>query len=336
MLLSTFLKRYRTKPLLVGTLALCSCGSGLRNMPIGNLGASVEVIYSIDSENHQILRYTPNELGSVTLDSSIELPASLTATLVNTDTMGNVYVGGYTTSVNKSEVLVYAFDAADDEQPLRKVALEPGKLTALAVDRQSAIYAAQKNFPKSDKPFIDIYSSDDTAPVRTIRLATNGELNDLAVDSAGHLYVSGTNGRDSFIREYERFNGAAMRTVWAPHGSTFGGLAADDNGNFYTMRGMTLCEYGENATERSEPMQTINLPAGYALYEHEHFPNVLRRDGIGDFFVPVMTAGAAGQLNMVYGFASNAVGDATPILQFTAQDGAAKGPHGDNIPLAVF
>jgi hypothetical protein len=46
--------------------------------------------------------------------------------------------------------------------------------------------------------------------------------------------------------------------------------------------------------------------------------------------------GSTGSMNMVYGFASNAAGDATPILQFTAQDATAKGPHGDNIPLAVF
>jgi hypothetical protein len=242
-------------------MALCSCGSGLRNMPINNLGESVEVIYSIDSVSHRILRYTPNEFGSVSLDSGINLPSNLTPTLVSTDAIGNVYVGGYTSSVNKSEVLVYVFDANNDDQPQRTLQLEPGKLTALAIDRQSTIYAAQKNSQKSDRPFIDVYSSDDTTPVRAMRQATYGELNDLAVDSSGHLYVSGTNGKDSFIREYQPANGAAMRTIWAPHGSTFGGLAVDDNGNLYTMQGMTLCEYGPDATEQAEPCkQSTCLP----------------------------------------------------------------------------
>jgi hypothetical protein len=69
----------------------------------------------------------------------------MTATLVTTDAAGGLYIGGYTTSVNHSEVLVYEADATDDDAPVRTLKLHPGKLIALAVDRQSEIYAAQKN-----------------------------------------------------------------------------------------------------------------------------------------------------------------------------------------------
>jgi hypothetical protein len=71
-------------------------------------------------------------------------------------------------------------------------------------------------------------------------------------------------------------------------------------------------------------------------YSKEAYSNLLRRDGIGDFFVPVTMSGDSGALTMVYGFAYNDTGDATPILQFTAPDSTATGPHNRDIPLAVF
>jgi len=317
MQLSTFLNRCKIKPLIVLMLGLCSCGSGLRSLPLSNLGSSVAELYSIDSVNHRVLRYTPNELGTATLDSFINLPS--------------------TTNVNHSEVLVYDDDASDDDIPARTLKLHPGKLTALAVDRQSMVYAAEKNTTAA----IYIYApaSDDSAPVRTIFPAFSANLNDVAVDSAGNVYVSGWTGSASFIREFSpAANGAAtaMRTLWAPHGSSYGGIAVDDSGNIFTMQGETICELAAGSAGTPEPIQAIYLPAKFMAYTNETFSKLLRRDGIGDFFVSATMTGGSESLNMVYGFASNAAGDATPVIQFTVHDATATAPNGDSIPLGVF
>jgi hypothetical protein len=331
------------------TLGLCSCGSGLQRLPMADLGSSVAVLYSIDSVNHRILRYTPNELGTAMLDSSIDLPAGLTATLVTTDAIGDLYIGGYTASENRSEVLVYEADASDDDAPVRTLRLHPGKLTALAVDRQSNIYAAEKNTQAA----IYIYSaeSSDATPARIIHPAAAVELDDVAVDSAGDVYVSGRSGSASFIREYSpAASGAAtaMRTLWAPQGSSFGGIAVDDDGDIFAMQGMTIYEFAGGAkfagndqlaagtSGTPEPIQAINLPAKFMSYTKEGFSNVLRRDGMGDFFVPATMSGDNGSVNMIYGFASNAQGNATPVIQFTVSAATPTAPSGESIPLAVF
>jgi hypothetical protein len=341
--LRAFLTRCKTKPLILAVLGLCSCGSGFRSLPVDNLGSSVGVLYSIDSLNHRVLRYTPNELGTATLVSFINLPSTLTATLVTTDAAGNLYIGGYTTNDNRSEVLSYDADATDDDAPKRSLKLHPGKLTALAVDRQSMIYAAEKIWAggKISQAAIYIYSaiSGEDIPLRTINPAASVEFNDLAVDSAGRIYVSGSNGSATFIREFSAAaTGAAtaMRTLWAPHGSAFGGIAVDDNGNLFVLRGTTICELAAGSNGTPEPVQTINLPARFMSYTQESFSNVLRRDGMGDFFVPATMTGADGSVNMVYGFASDASGNATPVIQFTAPDATASAPNGESIPLAVF
>jgi hypothetical protein len=322
-------------------LGMCSCGFGLHSLPLSNLGSSVAMIYSLDDTNHRVLRYTPNELGTATLDSSINLPSGLTATLVTTDASGNLYIGGYTANVNHGEVLVYDAGATDDDAPLRTLPLAPGKLMALAVDRQRTIYAAQQNgIQQSDRAVINIYSSNagEDAQIRIIDPSLV-DLNDLAVDSAGHVYVSGWNGSTSFIREYAATASgaaAAIRTVWAAQGSAFGGLAVDDNGNIFTMVGLTIYKFATGTEGSPEPIQAINLPARFSAYTNEAAPNILRRDGLGDFFVPVTTSGPSGKVNMIYGFASNAGSDATPILQFIVDEATATGPHVGNIPLAVF
>jgi len=338
----TFLNRCKAKPLIVALLGLCSCGSGLHSLPIGNLDSSVRMLYSIDALGHRILRYTPNELGTATLDSWISLPSDINATQLTTDAIGNLYVGGYTTSKDRSKVLVYAVNAADHDAPMRTLKLRPGKLTALAVDRQNTIYVAEKSAVESGpQAAIYIYSagSKGATPTQTIYQPSAVELNDLAVDSAGHVYVSGSTGSDSFIREFSATasdTATATRTVWAPHGTAYGGLAVDDDGNIFVMQGATICKLAAGTSGTPQAAQTINLPAKFISYTTETFSNVLRRDGIGDFFVPTTMTGANGSVNMVYGFASNAAGDATPVIQFTVPDATATAPNGESMPLAVF
>ena len=335
MTLRAFLNRCKTKPFIVLMMGLCSCGSGFHSLPLSNLGSSVGIMYSIDGANHRVLRYTPNDFGTVTLDSFINLPSSMTATLVTTDATGNVFIGGYTANVNRSEVLVYASDATDDDAPARTLTLRPGKLTALAVDRQSMIYAAEKNTTTS----VYIYAATSNKLVRTIQPAAV-DVNDLAVDSTGRVYVSGWNGGASFIREFSSTasgSATAMRTLWAPHGSSYGGIAVDDTGNIFVMQGETICELAAGSTGTPEPIQTVNLPAKFLSYTNETFSNVLRRDGIGDFFVSAtMTDANGASANMVYGFAANAGGDATPMIQFMAPYATATALNGESIPLAVF
>jgi hypothetical protein len=339
-LLSTLLNRSKTTPLILVLLGLCSCGNELRSLPLSNLDTSVAALYSIDGENHRVLRYTPNDVGTAVLDSSINLPAGMTATLIATDATGNLHIGGYTDDVDHAEVLIYDSAAKEDDQPLRILTLVPGKLTALAIDRQGAIYTAQAS---QKQAVIHIYSPNagEDTPIRSIAPAAFADLYDLAVDSAGDVFVSGTDGSTSFIREFSPAatgDAAAMRTVVAPEGVSFGGLAVDDSGEIFVMMGQTICKIAPGENE-PKAIQAINLPVGYTASSAEAFPNVLRRDGLGDFFVPVRvtaTGRVFGSLDIIYGFALNAGGDAIPMLQFIAEEAAASGPREHNVPLAVF
>jgi hypothetical protein len=95
------------------------------------------------------------------------------------------------------------------------------------------------------------------------------------VDSAGNVYVSGWNGSASFIREFSSTaTGAcctAIRTMWASHGSTFGGLAVDDRGNIFAMQDMTICKFGLRQHGDSDP---VHQPAGkvHVVYQRDLLP----------------------------------------------------------------
>lgn len=332
-------------PISIASLALtllAGCGSGFH--PLASTGTTTDTVttsapfYSLDATNGSVLEFTPNSSGSATETGTITLPTGFTPSLIATDSTGNLYVGGFTTSVNTTEVIEYAAGVAGAIQPTRTIQLEQGKLTALAIDDAGQIYAGQLNTLASVKVYAATASGAATA-LRTINPSFLLFINDIAIDSAGNTYVSAWNGGAYTIVEFaSNATGAAtsLRTLYAPAGSYFGGIAVDDSGDIYTMEELTIVKFAPGTTGTPSPAQAINIPGPTSPYINEAYSNVLRRDSAGNFFVPTTMSNGSASVNTIFAFASTATGNATPILQFSPQDATVSTPLGINIPLAVF
>ena len=339
------LHKFAPAMLLMAWLTVSGCGSGyhLENVTVP---ASI-ALYSIDATAGTVLQFASDGKGSATQQSTLALPSGFSANLLATDSVGRLYVGGYTTNVNTTEVLVYAAGSAGTTAPLRTVLLETGKLTALAADSSGQIYAGQLNVAGSVK----IYSASANGSSSAVRSIVPASLqanllyiDDLAVDSAGNTYVSIFNGGAYLIVEYPATatgSATATRTLIAPANSYFGGIAVDNAGNVFAMEQLTIVQFAPGTTGTPVPTASINLPAPVSPYTAEAYPDVLRRDTAGNFYVPVTeshpsTTGGATTVTLIYGFAPTASGNANPILQFTAKDATLSTPLGTHIPLGVF
>jgi len=339
-------RKWSAGVLAAGSLAMTlasGCGSGYHEAS-ATMGAAITtsaLFYSLDATDGLVLAFAPNSTGSATEAGTLKLPAGLTPNLIATDAQGNLYVGGYTTSVNTTEVVEYATGVTGDVVPMRTVMLDQGKLTALAVDAGGQIYAGQLNVLASVKIYAATANGVST-PLRTIDPAYLLFVNDIAVDSSGNTYVSAWNGGAYTIVEYgtTAAGGAtSLRTLYAPAGSYFGGITVDDAGDIFAMEQLTIVKFAPGATGTPSPVQAINIPGPGSGYTVESYSNVLRRDSTGNFFVPTtlsLSSNATSSQNVVFAFASTASGNATPILQFSPQNATVSTPLGINIPLAVF
>ncbi|MES2390039.1 MAG: hypothetical protein V4555_00250 [Acidobacteriota bacterium] len=329
--------------LLLASLCLLGCGSDTF-YPSGltgdgsTPGITTAYFYTVNATNNTVLQFRANGSGSATQTSaSITLPAGFNASLLATDATGQLYVGGYTTGPNASEVLVYS-GVTTAPMLARTVILQPGKLTALAADSTGQIYAAQSNA----SPTVNVYPAATTGTSTPIRSLTQSDylyVNDLAVDASGNLYVCAYNGGIYLV---DVFNSAAtgsvapLRTLQSGVGSYFGGIAVDAAGELYVLEQLTIEKFAPGASGSPTPLNSINLPTPPAPYTGEAYSNVLRLDTAGNLFVPTTLSNTSASQNIVYAFSANQAGTPTPILQFVPTGATASTPLGINIPLAVF
>ncbi len=242
------------------SLALSGCGgsSGSTNTTsgstTGNGGsgttpATVPGLYvfeSLASTTNQppclVLQYPKTANGVVTPTTAITGPSGFLCESMAIDSMGNIYLGGYTPSAGV--VLVYAPGATTPTRTISPTGL--GGVTALAVDASGNIFTyggvTVGNIITSGISEFASTANGTVSPIRVISGDATTILhgvNQMAVDSADNLYIATTNVGSGPPQSILIFNSTATGNA-APT-STIGG----DKTGIYDPRGLTLDKGGD-------------------------------------------------------------------------------------------
>ena len=232
-------------------------------------------ILGIDTANNTIQSYSLVAGGS---SGGIAPPSGFTISSVATDAIGQLYVGGYTSSYD--EILVYAAGSTaitiPSVSPIRAVQISgvssPGASSApthIAVDANGNVYALIAGSTSVYE--LPANSSGLTVP-RMITPATLSSSTSIATDPTGNLYVLGSSGTSGSVDVFAAsLTGATAlaENISLPTANS-SGIAVDATGNIYLLVGSASSaqiEIFAPASSLSTPTKTLALPlpAGASL-----------------------------------------------------------------------
>jgi hypothetical protein len=318
-------------------------GCGVTNpSPVNTAPATLAYVFGVDSGTHGMLTYStvPANNGSPVAG----LRAAGQQGPIATDSAGQIYIVGANPDrvPDQGAIFVYPPNSTGSASPSRTITLDyfPNRF---AVDPTGRIYAT--NLLGGGTPqTVFVYAADANGPAEPLRtiVLTNVVpfVTDMAADAAGNLYLAALlrNPNQWTVAVYPpTANGpsAPARTVdFGPDGLAWiYGVAVDSKGDIFAsvcsgcdVGASTIEEFAPGASGTAVPIKTINLTAGSLGQINAGGP--VRVDGAGNIFtsLAIWPPGLAlGPINVFYGFAPDATGDAVPIVQFAPPDGGTNG-----------
>lgn len=325
--------------------ALAGCGGspaasgGSSTTTAATIGTPASAVFVVENISGtfgslpQILHFTAGANGSVAPVSSLTLPSGEFVEGVAVDTSGQIYVSGILIS-QAVVIQIFSAGASGAATPVRTINFANGvDPVALAVNASGQLFVADDNGE------VLVYSStaNGTAvPIRTISgtLTTLGLSADIAVDSAGAIYVAtGVPTPTSYTGEIQVFapgatgNVAPQRIITST--SVFLGVATDAGGNLYASLDVpaaggtsSIVEYPANATGAATPSRTISGSA-----TELSIAGALRVDAAGNIYVANQLVSTSSSTYSLCKFASTASGNAAPAAVMTSSSWTAGGPE---------
>jgi hypothetical protein len=272
-----------------------------------------------------IQKYSLATSGTVAATATLTPPAGFTVRSVITDTSGQIYVGGVTSTAQ--EILVYAAGSTGSATPTRTilgVASNPLNIYCIYVDAAGLLYVPTL-------AGVNVYGASASGPATPLRSISGTltqvtlQVQGIAVDASGNIYLSsyaaaGVPGSLSSIYVFSSTasgNVAPTRVITAPSGQYFYGVAVDAAGDIYTPQNSTSAYYGlidvfaPGATGAATPTRTF-LNATGLQYACARF------DAVGNFYTEAQQVTGAGNTYVV-GFAPTASGlNTAPLISITA------------------
>jgi len=272
------------------------------------------------------------------LVGTLTLPLSCTGGPIATASDGQLYVACFSPS-SAPQVLVYPPDSTGPTTPSRTIDLASSayEISTLTVDASGNLYVGSLENTSVVEFTISIYSPEANglaSPLRTIQMATNSGLNDVAVDAVGNIYVDGYPNVDGFntgdpvsfvdVYSYNAYVAKPIRTLNFPFYSY--GVGVDAMGDVFVSAGVgnagnvtALEEYAPGASGYPSPMNTITLPEQPAGMIVGGGP--VRFDRAGNMFTAVYFFNLSTPMTYtLYSFGPPASPHASPVVEINPKD----------------
>jgi hypothetical protein len=333
--------------ILAVAIDLASCGGAPNSSPAytNSSPATLAYVFGVESGTFGMLTYSTAPANNASPVAGVR--AAGQEGPIATDSAGQIYIGGNDPAdpLNPGEILVYPPSSTGNDHPSRTINLSffPNRL---AVDPAGRTYVLNlpDGWTTGALMTVSIYAADASGPAEPLRtiVLTNVVpiVTDMVADAAGNLYVAAVlrNSNHWNISVYPpTANGPSTpaRTIdFGPNGLAWVyGVGVDSKGDIFASvcagcyeGASTIEEFAPEAQGAAVPVKTINLTAGSLGQINAGGP--VRVDGAGNIFtsLAIWPPGLApGPLNVFYGFAPDATGDAVPTVQFTPPQGGTNG-----------
>lgn len=318
--------------MLAGALGLAGC-NGFSAQPTNTTPATQA--YLAGQDKTTVLEYSLSNSVNAIPTAALPLPQfnyMSYPVCLTTDSAGQLYVATSSVTEPGTEVLIYSPNPADTATPIRTISI-PTFVSAMAAT-PTVLYVGSV---ASDgiTPTVTAYStaqSGSAVVLRTIQLAADERLVDIAVDATGTVYVAGyvNTGYEevsSHIDVYARdASGTDMpeRSITTP--LVIYGVAVDSKGDvFASLQAVApsvgpspptlIEEFAPSANGAASPASTINVFTTGGTTDAWIGP--VRLDGGGNIYtlLGVYDYGTDQATESIYGFAPSVAGSASPTVQ---------------------
>jgi hypothetical protein len=303
--------------MLAGAICLSGCSSLHSTLQPNNTQptAPATVAYMDGYGGEEIIGYSAVS-GTENNALTLTLPESYFGSPAATDGTGRLYIGGVNTAIHQSQILVYPPNSAGAVPPARTIDLTASYLTALAADPVGRVYTVTPGLGF----IVSVYAATANGlatPVRSFELTNLKALYAIAADSSGNVYIGGTfDSSTSALAVYSpTANGPATPVRTITVAPSLYGMTIDASGNIFASvmsnDNCAIDEFGPNASGTAVPTNVINLPpqAGVGAC------GSVQIDGANDIFALMTVGEPATPSFVIYGFAPDASGNASPMTQ---------------------
>jgi hypothetical protein len=267
------------------------------------------------------------------------MPSTVGSSAVAIDSTGQIYVGGYSTTTDAPEILVFAAGTTGTATPTRTILLDPNDLTlitSITVDASGQIYVAGFQ----ELGIVEVLPAGANGTVTAAKELTSLSLTDpidIAVDTGGKIYVSnlgdtagqvlvfaaGANGSDDPVQTI------STATDTSTTQTVFYGVAVDASGNIFVVQDSgtfdadgnetsasgSIEEFAPGATGSPTPLKTITgSSVGFT------YGGGLRLDGVDNAYIVAATVVNKTTEFSLLGFGPSAMGNVAPGLKITSSD----------------
>lgn len=272
--------------------------------------------------------YSATSGTQTTLLGTLDLPSIAGGLSLSTDSHGQIYAVG-NNGLNNFQIFVFAANATGAAKPLRTIDLNY-QVNRVAVDPAGRIYVLDlpANWTTGGVLTVRVYSASANGaaqPMRTFQLKNVlMPVEDISADMWGNLYCTCFFENQWTVAVYSsRASGVVLPNRTINFGMSFlWGVAADPAGDVFVnvcdgcyTSATGIEEFAPGASGTATPINTINfnVESPYKIFSG----GLLRLDGAGNLYtaLDLQSDPWSSPMQVYYGFAANASGNATPTLE---------------------